>query len=427
MTSVLDTLSERGFVSQCSDEAALREHLARQPATVYCGFDPTAPSLHLGNLVPLMGLAHFQRAGHKVIEVVGGATGMIGDPSGRSDERNLLTPEQLARNVASVRRQMEHFLDFTGANAARIVNNHDWIGRMSFIDWLRDVGKHFTVSYMTAKESVKRRLESEQGISYTEFSYMTLQAYDYLHLFDEFGCTLQVGGSDQWGNITAGMDLIRKLRQGTAFALTFPLVTTSAGEKFGKSAGNAMWLNPALTSPWDFYQYLVRQEDRDVVRFLNFFTFLPKETIDGLAEAVRTAPERREAQKALAFEVTRIVHGEPVAREMARAVEIVYHSEIKDLSDQTLAAVFASVPSTEVAWAELDAGLDLVGLLHRTGLAGSKGEARRLIKNGGIYVNNVRVDGEIKLGRNHLASESFIVLRSGKKNYHLVRAVNPPG
>jgi tyrosyl-tRNA synthetase len=424
MTSVLDTLSERGFVSQCSDEAALREHLARGPLTVYCGFDPTASSLHLGNLVPLMGLAHFQRAGHQVIEVVGGATGMIGDPSGRSDERNLLTPEQLARNVASVRRQMEHFLDFTGENAARIVNNYDWIGRMTFIDWLRDVGKHFTVNYMTAKESVRRRLESEQGISYTEFSYMTLQAYDYLHLFEEFGCTLQVGGSDQWGNITAGMDLIRKLKQGTAFALTFPLVTTSAGEKFGKSAGNAMWLDPALTSPWDFYQYLVRQEDRDVVRFLNFFTFLPKAMIDGLAEAVHAAPERREAQKALAFEVTRIVHGEAVAREMARAAEIVYHSEIKDLSDQTLAAVFASVPSTEVTWAELDAGLELVGLLHRTGLAGSKGEARRLIKNGGIYVNNVRADGEIKLGRNHLASESFIVLRSGKKNYHLVRAVN---
>src|SRR5262249_21667922 len=278
---VFDTLEERGFVAQCSDEG-LRDHLASNRITVYCGFDPSAPSLHLGNLVPIMGLAHFQRAGHRVLEVVGGATGMIGDPSGKSEERNLLTAEQIAQNVASMRRQMERFLDFSGPNPAVIVNNHDWIGPMSFIDWLRDVGKYFTVNYMTAKESVKRRLESEQGISYTEFSYMTLQAYDFLHLFDHFGCTLQVGGSDQWGNITAGMDLIRKLRQGTAYALTFPLVTTAAGEKFGKSAGNAMWLDPAPTSPWDFYQYLVRQEDRDVIRFLNLFTFLPKDQIDAL-------------------------------------------------------------------------------------------------------------------------------------------------
>jgi tyrosyl-tRNA synthetase len=419
MPSVYDTLEERGFISQCSDEG-LRDHLARNRVTVYAGFDPTAPSLHLGHLVPIMALAHFQRAGHRVLQVVGGATGMIGDPSGRSDERNLLTAEQIASNVASVRRQMERFLDFGGDNPATILNNYDWIGGMTFIDWLRDVGKFFTVNYMTAKESVKRRLEGEQGISYTEFSYMTLQAYDYLHLFDRHGCTLQVGGSDQWGNITAGMDLIRKLRQGTAHALTFPLVTTSSGEKFGKSAGNAVWLDPALTSPWDFYQYLVRQEDRDVIRFLNFYTFLPGERIAALAEEVRTAPERREAQKVLASEVTRIVHGEAVAAEMARAAEIVYHSEIKDLSDQTLAAVFASVPSTEVSAAELDAGLDVVALLARAGLAASKGEARRLIKSGGVYVNNVRVDGEIRLGRGHLASPSFIVLRSGKKNYHLV-------
>jgi tyrosyl-tRNA synthetase len=421
MPSVYDTLEERGFVSQCSDEG-LRDHLARNRLTVYAGFDPTAPSLHLGHLVPIMALAHFQKAGHRVLQVVGGATGMIGDPSGRSDERNLLTAEQIARNVASVRCQMERFLDFGGDNPATILNNYDWIGGMTFIDWLRDVGKFFTVNYMTAKESVKRRLEGEQGISYTEFSYMTLQAYDYLHLYDRHGCTLQVGGSDQWGNITAGMDLIRKLRQGTAHALTFPLVTTSTGEKFGKSAGNAVWLDPALTSPWDFYQYLVRQEDRDVIRFLNFYTFLPRERIEALAEQVRTAPERREAQKMLASEVTRIVHGEAVATEMLRAAEIVYHAEIKDLSDQTLAAVFASVPSTEVTWSELDAGLDLIALLARAGLAASKGEARRLIKSGGVYVNNVRADGEIKLGRHHLASESFIVLRSGKKNYHLVRA-----
>jgi tyrosyl-tRNA synthetase len=420
VASVFQTLEERGFIAQVSDEG-LRDHLATHQVTLYCGFDPTAASLHLGSLVPLMALAHFQRAGHKILLVVGGATGMVGDPSGRSDERNLQTPEQVERNVAGIRQQMQRFVDFSGANPATILNNHDWIGPMTFIDWLREVGKYFTVNYMMAKDSVKRRLESEQGISYTEFSYMTMQAYDFLHLFTHHGCTLQIGGADQWGNITAGTDLVRKLRQKTAYGITFPLVTTSSGEKFGKSAGNALWLDSALSSPWDFYQYLVRQDDRDVIRFLKLYTFLPMERVGELEQTVQTAPEQREAQKVLAFEVTRIVHGENAAKEMERAARIVYHSEIKELSDQTLAAVFASVPSTEIAAAELDAGIDLVALLAQTGLAPSKGEARRLLKAGGIYVNNVRVDGEIKVGRNHLASESFIVLRSGKKNYHLVR------
>jgi tyrosyl-tRNA synthetase len=366
-----------------------------------------------------MALAHFQRAGHRVLQVVGGATGMIGDPSGRSEERNLLGAEQIAHNVAAVRRQMERFLDFNGVNPALILDNLDWIGRMSFIDWLREVGKNFTVGYMLAKESVQRRLE--QGITYTEFSYMTLQAYDFLHLFDTHGCTLQIGGTDQWGNITAGIDLIRRLRQAQAFGLTMPLVTTSSGDKFGKSAGNALWLDAARTSPWDFYQYLVRQEDRDVIRFLKLYTFLPLEQIAELERAVREQPEKREAQKTLAWEVTQLVHGKDTAAEIAHAAEVVYQSEIKGISDQTLAAVFASVPSTTITWPELDGGIDLLAIFTRTGLASSKGEARRLQQAGGLYVNNVRQGPEGKLTRASLASESFIVLRTGKKNYHLIR------
>ena len=420
MASILQVLRDRGFVAQES-AANLGQYLDAQPVTVYAGFDPTADSLHLGHVVPIMALAHFQRAGHRVLLVVGGATGMIGDPSGRSDERNLQTAEQINHNAQCIKKQMERFFDFNSANAPAMLNNFDWIGSMGFIDWLRDVGKHFTIAYMLAKDSVKRRLESEQGISYTEFSYMTLQAYDFLHLFDKLGCTLQIGGNDQWGNITAGIELIHKLRQKQTFGLTLPLVTTSGGEKFGKSAGNALWLDPNRTSPWDFYQYLVRQEDQDVVRFLKLYTFLPLERIRELEESIKTAPEKREAQKALAFETTRLAHGDAVAREVQRAAEVVYHSEIKDLSDSVLASAFASAPSTEIPRIELEAGLDLPVLLTRTKLAESKNKARQLLESGAVYVNNVRVAADTRLGPAHLASPSFVILRSGKKNYHLLR------
>jgi tyrosyl-tRNA synthetase len=418
MASIFQTLQERGFIAQCSDES-LPALLSSNRVTVYAGFDPTADSLHLGHLVPIMALAHFQRAGHRPLMVVGGATGMVGDPSGRSEERNLLTREQIASNVRAVRGQMERFLAFDGPNPATILDNFDWIGAFSFLDWLRDVGKYFTVAAMIAKESVQRRLEG--GISYTEFSYMTLQAYDFLHLFTNHGCALQVGGSDQWGNITAGIDLIRRVRQGQAYGITFPLVTTSSGEKFGKTAGNALWLDPRRSSPWDFYQYLVRQDDRDVIRFLNLYTFLPAEAISELERAVREEPHKREAQKRLALEVTALVHGQETAREMAHAADVVYQSEIKGISDKTLAAVFASVPATTITRAELASGLPLLDLLLRTALASSKGEARRLLTSGAVYVNNVRQGNDVSLGIDHLASTSFIVLRSGKKNYHLVR------
>jgi tyrosyl-tRNA synthetase len=314
---------------------------------------------------------------------------------------------------------MERFLVFDGPNAAAILDNFDWIGSFSFLDWLRDVGKHFTVAAMLAKESVQRRLDS--GLSYTEFSYMTLQAYDFLHLFTHHGCTLQVGGSDQWGNITAGIDLIRRTRHGQAYGITFPLVTTSSGEKFGKTAGNALWLDPRRTSPWDFYQYLVRQDDRDVIRFLKLYTFLPLEAIAEMQQAVQEEPHKREAQKRLAFEVTALVHGPVTAKEMAHAADVVYQSEIKGISDTTLAAIFASVPSTTIRRTELESGMMLLDLLLRTGIASSKGEARRLLQSGAVYVNNVRQGNEVMLGIPNLASPSFIVLRSGKKNYHLIR------
>lgn len=420
MTSLYEELGARGFVAQASDPG-IGQWLADNTVTVYAGFDPTADSLHLGHLVPIIALSHMQRYGHRVLIIVGGATGMIGDPGGRSEERNLLTPEEVAANVESVKAQMGKFLDFDGDNPATILNNNDWIGPMSFIDWLREVGKHFTVNYMMAKDSVKSRLGSEQGISYTEFSYMTMQSYDFLWLYDNHNCRFQVGSNDQWGNITAGIDLIRKLRRTPVYGVTFPLIKTASGEKLGKSAGNAVWLDEKRTSPWDFYQYLVRTDDRDVISFLKIFTSLPVEEINEIEAAMADAPEKREAQKTLAFEVTKIAHGQDVAQEMARAAEVVYKSEIKDLSDATLSAVFASVPATEVPWAELDAGLDVVELLAKTGMAPSKGQARRLIKSGGAYVNNVRIEEEAKLDRSNLASESFIVLRTGKKNYHLLR------
>ena len=419
MNSLYTELDARGFIAQTSDPS-IASRLATEKITVYAGFDPTATSLHLGSLVPIMALAHFQRHGHKVLAVVGGATGMIGDPSGKSDERSLLTPEKVRENVEGIKTQMARFIDFDGDNAALMLDNLDWTAPMSFIDWLRDVGKYFTVNYMIAKESVARRLESEQGISFTEFSYMTMQAHDFLHLFDHHGCAMQCGGNDQWGNITAGIDLIRKVRKKPAYGITFPLIATASGEKFGKSAGNAMWLDPTMTTPWDFYQYLIRQEDADVVRFLNLFTFLPLERISELAVTVQEHPELREAQKALAYEVTKIVHGERIAEEMVEAATILHGSEIKEMTDDTLAAVFASVPSTSITRAQLEEGMGLIDLLAATPLAASRGEAKRLLKAGGVYVNNVRMTEDTKLTKAHLASPSYMVLRSGKKNYALV-------
>ena len=425
MRSLVDEFKARGMFEQVTNEEGLREHLSRGPATFYVGFDPTADSLHAGSLLPVMALANVQRAGHRPIALVGGATGMIGDPSGRSSERNLQTPDQVAANVAAIRKQLEHFISFEGDNAAVMVDNHDWIGKMSFIEWLRDVGKHFTVNYMMAKESVRRRLEDrEHGISYTEFSYMTLQAYDFFHLYETHGCLVQGGGSDQWGNITAGIELIRRKRGVEAYGITFPLVKTAAGEKFGKSAGNAIWLDPRRTSPYEFYQFWVRTDDQDVEAYMKYFTFLEVDEIEALCAAHREDPGQRGAQKTLATEVTRLVHGEQGLAAATQASRALFGGAVTGLSDEELLAIFKDVPSTEISRGRFAEGVPVVELLAETGACKSRGEARRLINNGGAYVNNERLsDAERVLGPADLASDSVLILRTGKKNYHLVRLI----
>ena len=421
MTTLLNELGARGMIAQVSDPG-LERLLEEKRFTIYVGFDPTARSLHLGHMLPIMGLAHFQRAGHRVIMLVGGATGMVGDPSGRSKERNLLTADQVAENVAAVRVQLSRFLAFDGPNPAILTNNHDWIGKMSFIDWLRDVGKHFKLSQMLAKDSVRKRMESEEGISYTEFSYMTMQAYDFLHLFETHDCRLQAGGNDQWGNITAGIDLIHKVRGEAAYGLTFPLITTSTGEKFGKSAGNSVWLDPELTSPYQLYQYWIRTDDRDAGMYLKYFTFIPVPEIEALCAEHAKAPEKREAQKRLAEEFTRRVHGEQGLARAQKATDALFGAEIEGWTDAELLEIFNDVPSIRVSRAALEQGALLVDVLTAAGVFASKSEARRLMQSNGFYLNNKRVDAvDARLTRESLASESLAVIRKGRKNYHVVR------
>ena len=402
----------------------VRDALAAGPLTGYIGFDPTASSLHVGSLLPVMALARMQRAGHSPIAIVGGGTGLIGDPSGKSQERTLLTREQVEQHLEGIRGQLARFLDFDApGNPARIVNNADWLGTIDLMSFLRDVGKHFTVNVMLAKESVKRRIESDDGISFTEFSYLLLQAYDFLVLFDRFGCTLQMGGSDQWGNITAGCDLIRKLRAAKAYGLVLPLVTTSAGVKFGKTEAGAVWLDPARTSPFHFYQFWLNTDDRDVVRYLKFFTFMPREAIESLARATSETPERRQAQRALAREVTTLVHGADQADRAERAgsvlfAEISENLAVADVNDVLL--VFADAPSTELT---LPAdGMPLVEMLATVKLAASKSEATRLVKSGGVYVNNVRAtDERTRLRTSDAIGGQVILLRKGRKDQHVVK------
>jgi len=420
MPSVLETLSARGFVDQVTDED-LGRVLAERSVTVYCGFDPSAPSLHAGNLVPIMGLAHLQRAGHKPLVVVGGATGMVGDPSGKSQERNLLTDEAVRAHSEGIGRQLAHFLNFEGEHAAIMLNNADWLGRFTYLDWLRDVGKHFSVNVMMTKDSVRRRLEDrEHGISYTEFSYMLLQAYDFLHLYREHGCTLQVGASDQWGNITAGIELIRRVAQAQAYGLTFKLLLDSSGQKFGKTAAGAVWLDPQRTSVWDFYQFWVRSEDDQVVNHLKMFTFLPMEEIAALERQVAERPESRAAQRALAREVTALVHGAEQAAAMERGAAVLYGQEIKDLTDEQLASLFGDAPNHVISRDRLRGGIRIVDLLAESKLVPSKSEARRRLQGGGIYVNNLAVDESYMVNESSLASPNAVVLRSGKKNYMIV-------
>jgi len=420
---LLDQLEQRGMIEQVTNRAALDELLAKPGQSIYVGFDPTADSLHVGHFLPVLMLARFQRAGHRPIVLVGGATGMIGDPSGRGSERQLLTTEDVARNAAAIREQLSRFVSFEGQNAALMVDNLDWTSPVSYIEWLRTVGKHFTINYMMAKESVRRRLEDrEHGISYTEFSYMLLQANDFLNLFDHQNCAIQAGGSDQWGNITAGAELIRKVRAREAFGITFPLLATSSGEKFGKSAGNAVWLDAKRTSPYQFYQFWIRTDDRDVERMLRLFTFLEMQEIDGVMALHQAAPEQRGAQKKLAEEMTRLVHRDAQLSAALAASEALFGGEVSGLSDADLTDIFADVPSFTVAVAALDAGIKIADVLVAAGAAKSKGEAQRLVQGGGVYINNKRIEGPATVvQRRDLASETMFVVRVGKKSYYLGR------
>lgn len=422
MTPIFEELSWRGFVEQVSDPA-LGEKLQKDKVTLYVGFDPTASSLQVGNLVSILALSHFQRHGHRPIALIGGATGMIGDPSGRSKERNLLTEEEVEANADCFKSQMERFLQFGNApGGALMLNNAQWLIPYRLVHFMRDIGKYFRIGDMLAKESVRARMDREEGISYTEFSYMLMQAYDFLYLFEHENCTLQMGGNDQWGNITAGIELIRRLRSHPAYGMTTPLVTSSSGEKLGKTAEGTIWLDPGKTSPYEFYQFWIRAEDRDAVKYLKMFTYLGREEICALEQTLQDKPDLREAQKKLAFEVTALVHGREEAEKAVKAAQVLYGEEIVGLTDRELEQIFADVPSTQMDSASLDSGVKLLEALTATGLCESKGAAKKLISQGGVYINNRRetsVDRIIR--REDLASGRIVILRTGKKNYHLVR------
>lgn len=419
--SLIDELTWRGMVHDVTE--GLAAALEREKVTAYIGFDPTAASLHAGSLMTVMNLARLQRAGHTPIGLVGGGTGLIGDPSGKSQERNLLTFEQVEANADGIRKQLERFLDFgSGANAARMANNVDWLRPIGFLDFLRDVGKHFTVNYMMAKDSVKRRLGGDEGISFTEFSYQLLQAFDYLVLHQRFNCKLQMGGSDQWGNITAGCELVRKVAGTRVHGLVWPLMTTSAGTKFGKTETGTIWLDASLTSPFRFYQFWLNTDDRDVIKYLKFFTWLDQPAIDALEETVATRPADREAQRMLAREVTTLVHGANDTAGAERASAMLFGSSLADASAQEILTVFDDVPSVEVTREAIAAGLSTAELVVRAGLATSKGEAVRLVKQGGLYLNDHRVTDERgAVTLEHAIDGRVIVLRKGQRERRLVR------
>ncbi len=427
MLDILSDLRWRGLIHQTTDDAHLASWLNEKPRVLYAGFDPTADSMHVGHMLPLLMLRRFQRAGHRPIALVGGATGMIGDPSGKSEERNLLSVDALRQNVDGMAAQMRRFLDFDagGTGAAQLVNNFDWMSRFSYLDFLRDVGKHFPVNVMLAKDSVKGRLDRESGISYTEFSYMLLQAYDFVYLNRQHGCELQIGGSDQWGNITAGIDLARRMHGVQLYGLTNPLLTKSDGSKMGKTESGAVWLSPQRTSPYQFYQYWINVDDADAGKVLRFLTELPHEEIESLDTSRAADPGKRDSQKRLADELTRLVHGNDGLTTARRATEIFFGAEISQLNDTQLAEIFADVPSKELPRARLSDGLPLIDALVESGLAKSKGDARRTIQQGGAYVNNRRVaDLESRLKNADLASETVLILRSGRRSYALLRFVN---
>ena len=421
--SFLDELRWRGMLSQTAGEG-IEAHLAGGSRTAYCGFDPTADSLTLGNLVALKLLAHWQRAGHRPIVVVGGGTGLIGDPSGKSAERLLLDPEQVRANIAGQRRIFERMLDFSGAHAATVVDNGEWLGRLGFIEVLRDVGKHFSVNQMIVRDSVASRLNSrEQGISYTEFSYMILQAYDFLHLFRTAGCSVQLGGADQWGNIVSGIDLVRRVEQGEAYGITNPLVTKADGGKFGKSEKGAVWLSADRTSPFRFHQFWLNTADADIGRFLRWFTFLPRERVEELERSAAERPQEREAQRALANEMTELFHGPTDRADAEAAGRALFSGEVAALDARTVEEIAEDLPQTVLEPGELGGeGLLLLDLLPRTTLAASKREARDFLAAGAVLVNGGKAAADARLTPRDLLHGRVALLRRGKKNWHAVRA-----
>ena len=424
--NILEELQWRGLLADCTDASELAKRVSPGPITLYCGFDPTADSLHVGNLVPLLALRRFQLLGHHPIALAGGATGSIGDPSGRAQERQLLTKEVLDANIAKVKEQLRRLLDFdTPANPARLLDNATWTAPVGFLEFLRDIGKHFSVNQMVAKESVRARMEDrEAGISYTEFSYMLLQAFDFYVLCRDHNCELQIGGSDQWGNITAGIDLTRKKLSRTVYGLTLPLITNADGSKFGKTVAGAIWLDPNRTSVYKFYQYWIRTDDRDVIRYLKFFTFLSQDEIATLEKQHAEDPGARIAHKALAKAVTDLVHGPSAATEAIRASEILFGGELAGISETTFNEIVGEVPTREVGKSELGGtGKPLVELLVRGGLCSSKGQARKDIEGGGVYINNTRESNfQRTLTANDLLFGKHLLLRKGKRNYIVVTA-----
>jgi tyrosyl-tRNA synthetase len=422
MSELLNDLQFRGLINQMTDEEGLRKLLEEESVKLYSGFDPTADSLHIGHLLPILTLRRFQQAGHRPIALVGGATGLIGDPSGKKAERTLNTSDIVQEWSNKIKDQLSRFLDFdpSSENPATLANNFDWIGSMDLITFLRDVGKNFGINYMLAKDTVSSRIES--GISYTEFSYMILQSYDFLNLYRSAGCKLQIGGSDQWGNITAGLELIRKSEENSkAFGLTVPLVTKSDGTKFGKTEGGAIWLDKEKTTPYEFYQFWINTDDRDVIKYIKFFTFLSHEEITALEQELTNAPEKRAAQKALAEDMTKLVHGEESLEQAIKISQALFSGNIKELTGEEIEQGFKDVP----AFTAEEAEIGLIDLLVNANISPSKRQAREDVSNGAVYINGERIQETDKvLGADDRIDGKFTVIRRGKKKYTLIQYKN---
>ena len=426
----IEELTWRGMIHDVMPGA--EEHLAEAMRSAYIGFDPTADSLHIGNLVPIMLLAHYQRCGHKPFALVGGATGMIGDPSGKSNERNLLDETTLRHNQEAIKGQLAHFLDFESDsdNAAVLVNNYDWMKEFSFLDFIRDVGKHITVNYMMAKDSVKNRISSDasEGMSFTEFTYQLVQGYDFLHLYREFNCTIQMGGSDQWGNITTGTELIRRIGNGKGFAITCPLITKSDGSKFGKTEGGNIWLDAKRTSPYKFYQYWLNSSDEDAEKYIKIFTFLDENTISSLISQHSESPHLRLLQKRLAREITSMVHSVEDFENAEKASNILFSSsfkeDIKTLNEETFLDVFEGVPQSEISRSIIDNGLDMIAALSaQTNFLASNGEARRALKENSIAVNKGKVSETYVISQDDLINNKYVIINRGKRKTYIIKVI----